>query len=86
MCFCIDKLSCNSSDSEFGLMNIKKVQVGNDQEKEQSERNSHSKNRGWGTKLTIRYLYILRKHIVSGVKPKHCFYMAIAVDGTLTQK
>ena len=25
----------------------KEVQVGNDQEKAQSERNSHSKNRGW---------------------------------------
>ena len=36
----------------------KKVQVGNDQEKEQSERNSHSKNRGGEkTKLTIRHLY-----------------------------
>ena len=36
----------------------KKVQVGNDQEKAQSEKNSHSKNRGGKkTKLTIRYLY-----------------------------
>ena len=35
-----------------------KVEVGNDQEMEQSERNSHSKNRsGEKTKLTIRYLY-----------------------------
>ena len=34
----------------------KKVQVGNDQEKAQSEWNSHSKNRG-GKKLKIRYLY-----------------------------
>ena len=31
----------------------KKVQVGKDQEKAQSEKDSHSKN----TKLTIRYLY-----------------------------
>ena len=35
-----------------------KVQVGNDQEKVQSERNSHSKNRGGKNKLTIRYLYL----------------------------
>ena len=33
------------------------IQVGNDQETAQSERNSHSKNRGGKTKLTIRYLY-----------------------------
>ena len=38
---------------------IRKVQVGNDQEKAQSERNSHSKKRGGKkTKLTIRYLYL----------------------------
>ena len=36
----------------------KKIQVGNDKEKAQSERNSHYKNRGGKkTKLTIRYLY-----------------------------
>ena len=36
----------------------KKVQVGKDQEKAQSEKDSHSKNRGGEkTKLTIRYLY-----------------------------
>ena len=36
----------------------KEVQVGNDQEKSQSEKDSHSKNRGGKkTKLTIRYLY-----------------------------
>ena len=34
------------------------VQVGKDQEKAQSEKDSHSKNRGGKkTKLTIRYLY-----------------------------
>ena len=33
---------------------IKKVKVGNDQEMAQSERNSHSKNRGGKSKLTIR--------------------------------
>ena len=37
---------------------VKKVQVGKDQEKTQSEKDSHSKNRGGKkTKLTIRYLY-----------------------------
>ena len=36
----------------------KKVQVGKDQEKAQSEKDSHSKNRGGEkAKLTIRYLY-----------------------------
>ena len=36
----------------------KKVQVGNDQETAQSERNSHSKNRGVvKTKLTLTHLY-----------------------------
>ena len=35
-----------------------KVQVGKDQEKTQSEKDSHSKNRsGKKNKLTIRYLY-----------------------------
>ena len=34
----------------------KKVQVGNDQEKAQAERHSHSKNRGGKNKLTIRYV------------------------------
>ena len=38
--------------------NNKKVQVGKDQEKAQSEKDSHSKNRGGKkNKLTIRYLY-----------------------------
>ena len=36
--------------------NIEKVQVANDQENEQSERNFHSESRGGKTKLTIRYL------------------------------
>ena len=40
------------------LFYSRKVQVGKDQEKAQSERDSHSKNRGGKiTKLTIRYLY-----------------------------
>ena len=39
-------------------LSTKKVQVGKDQEKAQSEKDSHSKNRGGKkTKLTIRYLY-----------------------------
>ena len=37
---------------------VKKVQVGKDPEKAQSEKDSHSKNRaGNKNKLTIRYLY-----------------------------
>ena len=37
---------------------LKKVQVGKDQDKAQSEKDSHSKNRGGKkTKLTIRYYY-----------------------------
>ena len=37
---------------------LKKVQVGKDQEKAQSEKDPHSKNRdGEKTKLTIMYLY-----------------------------
>ena len=40
------------------MLQLKKVQVGKDQEKAQSEKDSHSKNRdGKKTKLTIRYLY-----------------------------
>ena len=37
---------------------MKRVQVGNDQEMAQSERNSHSTTRGVGkNKMTLRYLY-----------------------------
>ena len=40
------------------LVLLEKVQVGKDQEKAQSERDSHSKNRGGKkTKLTVRHLY-----------------------------
>ena len=40
------------------VMFVEKVQVGKDQEKAQSEKDSHSNNRGGKkTKLTIRYLY-----------------------------
>ena len=40
------------------LVSSYRVQVGKDQEKAQSEKDSHSKNRGGKkTKLTIRYLY-----------------------------
>ena len=38
-------------------MNFKKEQVGKDQEKAQSEKDSHSKMRWEKNKLTIRYLY-----------------------------
>ena len=42
----------------FHYMMSKKVQVGKDQEKAQSEKDSHSKNRGGKkNKLTVRYLY-----------------------------
>ena len=34
-----------------------KVRVGKDQEKAQSEKDSHSKKKRGGKKLTIRYLY-----------------------------
>ena len=40
----------------------KEVQIGKDQEKAQSEKDSHSKNRD-GKELTIRYLY--HENIVS---------------------
>ena len=42
-------LDCNNAYMRQAIIqgvNLKKVQVGNDQEKAQSERNSHSKNRG----------------------------------------
>ena len=39
-------------------MKMKKVQIGNDQEMAQSERNSHSINRGVGkSKMTLTYVY-----------------------------
>ena len=45
-------------NNAFNFKFAKKVQVGKDQEKAQSEKDSHSKNRGGKkTKLTIRYLY-----------------------------
>ena len=47
-----------SLDKWVKYCEYKKVQVGKDQEKAQSEKDSHSKNRGGNkTKLTIRYLY-----------------------------
>ena len=50
------KQSCFDSFSNMR----KKVQVGNDQEMVQSERNPHSTNRGVGkTKMTHRYLYLI---------------------------
>ena len=42
----------------FSVLVIKQIQVGNDQEKAQPERNSYSKNRGGKNKMTIRYLYL----------------------------
>ena len=53
MCQITDRPEQNKSDN----LN-KKVQVGNDQEMAQSEKDFHSKNRdGKKTKLTIKYLY-----------------------------
>ena len=56
-----DVIEAFNSTSRYvdDLLNIdKKVQVGKDQENAQSEKDSHSKNRGGEkTKLTIRYLY-----------------------------
>ena len=50
------------------------VKVGNDQEKAQSERNSHSKNRGGKTTLAIRYLYLENLSLMSRIvrKPDYC--------------
>ena len=43
---------------KFVPSETEKVQIGNNQEMAQSERNSHSINRGVGkTKMTLRYLY-----------------------------
>ena len=42
----------------FSVLVIIQIQVGNDQEKAQSERNSYSKNRGGKNKMTIRSLYL----------------------------
>ena len=63
-CFrdCNDELSfkplINEAIIDVSYNPIKKIQVGKDQEKAQSERDSHSKNRGGKkTKLTIRHLY-----------------------------
>ena len=64
MCYSIYTLLNRVSRFWFKLSrstasNFQKVQVGNDQEMAQSERNSHSTNRGVGkkTKMTLRYLY-----------------------------
>ena len=48
----------------LSLLHTKKVQVGKDQEKAQSERDFHSKNRG-GKKQTNNQVLITMKHIVS---------------------
>ena len=42
----------------FSVLGIKQIQEDNDQEKEQSKRNSYSKIRGGKNKMTIRYLYL----------------------------
>ena len=49
--------TCISND-KTSLYTKKKVQVGKEQEKAQSEKDSHSKNQGGKkNKLTIRHLY-----------------------------
>ena len=52
-------IAAHSAYYMFSLYkNLKKVQVGKDQEKAQSEKDSHSKNQdGEKNKPTIRYLY-----------------------------
>ena len=48
----------NTNQAVQSQKQARKVQVGKDQEKAQSEKDSHSKNRGGKkTKLTIRNLY-----------------------------
>ena len=53
------KLRCPTVEIPESVPNFrKKVQVGKDQEKTQSEKDSYSKNRdGKKTKLTIKYSY-----------------------------
>ena len=47
-----------NGDNQKAKGSFKKVQIGNDQEMVQSERNSHSSNRGIGkNKLTLKYLF-----------------------------
>ena len=44
--FSIRSLTLNHKATALPIQNCKKVQVGKDQEKAQSEKDSHSKNRG----------------------------------------
>ena len=49
---------CTISGNEPSSVTLYKVQVGKDQEKAQSEKDSHQKKPRWEkTKLTVRYLY-----------------------------
>ena len=59
MVFCINWLPIEEAaySSLSNQDHSKKVRVGNDQVKAQSEKDSHSKNRDGKKKLTIRYLY-----------------------------
>ena len=51
----LESLDSFADKTRFSSLEHDKVQVGKDQEKAQSERDSHPKNRGWKkTKLTIR--------------------------------
>ena len=49
----------------------KKVQVGNDQEKAQSEKDSHSKNRGGKNKLKTKSLFIPCIKQMSGIEHRY---------------
>ena len=49
-CDVIDVMICKSGIHQYSI-DLKKVQIGNDQEMAQSERNSHSINQGVGKKL-----------------------------------
>ena len=54
----ITRPNAYKTENQSSVGDTKKVQVGKDQEKAQSEKDSHSKKPRWEkTKLTIRYLY-----------------------------
>ena len=55
VCVCVCARACVRGPDEILH---KELQVGNDQEKAQSERNSHSKTEVGKPKLTIGYIYL----------------------------
>ena len=60
----VSQLSFVECESGVNFSQYMKVQVGKDQEKMQSEKDSHSKNRG-GKNKTNNQILIPRKHFVS---------------------